>query len=127
LLKQNRRQNKIPVSTARPFSNWQIAKHIRLRQVPTVQTMHPQKTARANRSLPYLLMRAAVILPVQIAKTDAAPKSPTVKTPSDTIIVTDKAVNNMAVNKAKADTIIITDKAVANLANNKAKADTVIA
>jgi hypothetical protein len=63
----------------------------------------------------------------QIAKTDVAPKLPTVKLPSDTIIVTDKAVNNMAVNKAKVDTIIITDKAAANMANNKAKADTVIA
>jgi hypothetical protein len=63
----------------------------------------------------------------QIAKTDAAPKSPTVKTPSDTIIITDKAVNNMAVNNTKLDTIIITDKAAANLANNNAKADTIIA
>jgi hypothetical protein len=63
----------------------------------------------------------------QIAKTDVAPKLPTVKLPSDTIIVTDKAVNNMAVNKAKVDTIIITDKAAANMANNKAKADTIIA
>jgi hypothetical protein len=63
----------------------------------------------------------------QIAKTDAAPKLPAAKTPADTIIVTDKAVNNMAVNKTKVDTIIVTDKAAANLANNKAKADTVIA
>ena len=63
----------------------------------------------------------------QVAKTGAAPKLPTVKAPTDTIIVTDKAVNNMAVNKTKVDTIIVTDKAAANLAKNSAKADTVIA